>query len=107
MTRECEFGVEKPPGRCIASTVFSSTQSDLPLNQRKAGAWACSMPTVPAAKALLGSTQRPVQLILSIAPLSVASASRSTSATASGVLNAASVPSSLTNSMPFIAKSGQ
>ena len=65
------------------------------------------MPTVPAAKALFGSTQRPVQLILLIAPLFVASASFSTSATASGVLKAASVMSAFTKSMPFIAKSGQ
>src|SRR5512135_3565256 len=83
---ECEFGVDHPPGRWVAPTVSSFTQGALLLNQRKAGAWAWNIPTVPAANASLGSTHRPVQLILLITPSCVALARVSTVLTPWGLL---------------------
>ena len=65
------------------------------------------MPTVLPAKAPFGSTQRPVQEILLIAPLSVALARRSRTETVLGVLNAAFFMSGVSSSMPFILNSGQ
>src|SRR5689334_9706446 len=65
------------------------------------------MPTVLPAKAPFGSTQRPVQEILLMAPLSVALASLSRTAAACGVLNADFLPSGDNSSMPFILNSGQ
>src|SRR5258708_26600659 len=65
------------------------------------------MPTLPPANAPFGSTQRPVQAILLIAPDSVALARRSRTATASGVLKAGFFRSGDSSSMPFIFISGQ
>ena len=65
------------------------------------------MPTVLPAKAPFGSTQRPVQEILLIAPLSVALARRASTSIAWGVLNAACLRSGESSSMPFILNSGQ
>src|SRR3954454_5409456 len=65
------------------------------------------MPTVPEAKAPFGSTQRPVQEILLMAPLSVPFASLSSTSIAFGVLKAAFLPSAERSSTPSILKKGQ
>ncbi len=65
------------------------------------------MPTRPDEKAPSGSTQRPVQDILSIAGVAVALASRSVTAIISGVSNAACFRSAVSSSMLFILNSGQ
>src|SRR5205085_5805451 len=65
------------------------------------------MPTLPPANAPFGSTQRPVQATLLIAPDSVALASRSRTAAASGVLKAGFFRSGDNSSTPFIFINGQ
>ena len=75
MPRPWLLGVAQLPGICAAPSVSPLIHGPLPLIQKKAGAWACSMPTLPVAKASLGSTQRPVHEIGLMAPLLVASAS--------------------------------
>src|SRR5687768_14437251 len=87
MPRPCEFGVAQLPGFCAAPSVSPLIQGPLPLIQKNAGAWACSMPTLPVAKASLGSTHRPVHEIGLIAPLLVAAASLVSTSSAFAVLN--------------------
>src|SRR3954447_26808394 len=65
------------------------------------------MPTVPEANAPFGSTHRPVQAILLIAPDAVALARRSSNSAAAGVLKAGFFRSGVKRSMPFIFISGQ
>ena len=62
------------------------------------------MPTLPVAKASLGSTQRPVHEIVLIAPLFVASASLSTTSIAFGVLKVVFLRSGVSRSTPFICR---
>src|SRR5882672_2258230 len=65
------------------------------------------MPTVPEAKAPLGSTQRPVQEILLMPPDAVALASCASASAACCVLKAAFLPSGESRSTPFILNNGQ
>src|SRR5438874_83842 len=65
------------------------------------------MPTVPDANAPFGSTHRPVQAILLMAPEAVDLARRSSSSAAAGVLKAGFFRSGVSKSMPFIFMSGQ
>src|SRR3979490_909618 len=65
------------------------------------------MPTVPDANAPFGSTHRPGQAILLIAPQAVHLAGRSSSSAAAGVLKAGFFKSDVSKSMPFIFMSGQ
>src|SRR5215472_7263394 len=66
-------GVDQSLGVSIAPSVSGLIHLPWPLTKKYEAEWACSMPTVPEAKAPLGSTQRPVQAILLMPPLSVAS----------------------------------
>src|SRR5215510_14554663 len=65
------------------------------------------MPTLPAAKASLGSTQRPVQEIGLMAPVLVASAILVMTSAALGVLKVAFLRSGDSRSTPFICMNGQ
>src|ERR1700761_5179771 len=65
------------------------------------------MPTVPEANAPFGSTQRPVQAILLIAPEAVDLARRSSNSAVAGVLKAGFLKSGVSSSTPFIFRSGQ
>src|SRR5687768_6971475 len=107
MPRPCELGVAQLPGICAAPSVSPLIHGPLPLIQKKAGAWACSMPTLPVANASLGSTQRPVQEIGLIAPLLVAAASLVTTSSAFAVLKVGVLRSFDRRSTPFIIMRGQ
>src|SRR5690349_6666632 len=107
MPSPCELGVAQKPGMCATPSVSGVTQLPCPLKKKYAGECACSMPTLPAAKAPLGSTQRPVQEILLMAFADVDLASLSSTSAALGVLNAVFFRSGVTSSTPFSAKSGQ
>src|SRR5215212_5984372 len=105
MPRPWLLGVAQLPGICPAPSVSPLIHGPLPLIQKKAGAWACSMPTLPVANASFGSTQRPVHEIGLMAPLLVAAASLVTSSFA--VLKIGVLRSFDSRSTPFIIISGQ
>src|SRR4029079_18755799 len=90
-----------------APSLSPAIHGPLPLTQKKAGAWACSMPTLPVANASLGSTQRPVHEIGLMAPLLVAAASLPTTSSAFAVLKVGVLMSFDRRSTPFIIMSGQ
>src|SRR5262249_7727423 len=107
MAKPWLVGVAQKPGASAAPKVWSLIHGPCPLTKKYDAEWACSMPTVPEAKAPLGSTQRPVQEILLTPPDAVALASWPTASAASRPFKAAVLPSGDRSSTPFILNSGQ
>ena len=96
------------PASAPTPSVSALIHGPLPLIQKKAGEWACSMPTLPVAKALVGldPAAGPGDLVDGAALGRLGEPGRATSA-ALGVLKVGFLRSGDSSSTPFICISGQ